>query len=144
MPRNIDATDARLLDLLERDGRMPLKALAADVGLSTSAVQERISRLKADGELLGFTIRRPDRAGVTRAFINVTTSVPNCARLAPGIAALPGVRSIDSISGKPDMIVSVEVESAERLQHLRDSIAAMEHVSEVECKVSMTRRFERR
>ena len=143
MPRKMDATDARLLDLLERDGRMPLKALAAEVGLSTSTVQERIARLRADGELLGFTIRRPDRGDATRAFINVTTSVPDCARLAPGIAALPGVQSIDSISGKPDMIVTVEVENTARLQALRDCIAEMEHVTEVECKVSMDRRFRR-
>ena len=143
MPKNLDAIDDRLLALLEQDGRMPLKALAAEVGLSTSAVQERIARLKADGEILGFTIRRPEREHVTRAFIHVTTSVPNCARLAPGIAAIAGVTSIDSISGKPDMIVSVETGNPAQLQDIRDRIAGMEHVVEVECKVSMMRRYER-
>jgi Lrp/AsnC family leucine-responsive transcriptional regulator len=143
MRKILNQIDDRLLALLEQDGRMPLKALAAEVGLSTSAVQERIKRLKAEGDLLGFTIRRPDRAEVTRAFIMVSTDVPNCARMAPVISAMPGVTTIDSISGKPDMIVSVEVESAERLQDIRDAIAEMDHVVEVECKVSMVRRYER-
>ncbi len=143
MPKKLDAIDERLLALLEHDGRMPLKTLAGEVGLSTSAVQERIARLKADGEILGFTIRRPDREQVTRAFIHVTTCVPNCTRLAPGIAAIAGVTSIDSISGKPDMIVSVETGNPAQLQDIRDRIAEMEHVVEVECKVSMMRRYER-
>ncbi len=144
MPKKSDTVDDRLIELLEQDGRMPLKALAAEVGLSTSAVQERIAGLKADGDILGFTIRRPDRQHLTRAFIHVTTSVPNCARLAPGIAAMPGVTSIDSISGKTDMIVSVETDSPARLQEIRDRIAEMEQVVEVECKVSMMRRYYRR
>jgi DNA-binding Lrp family transcriptional regulator len=107
MRKILNQIDDRLLALLEQD--VPLKALAAEVGLSTSAVQERIKRLKAEGDLLGFTIRRPDRAEVTRAFIMVSTDVPNCARMAPVISAMPGVTTIDSISGKPDMIVSVEL-----------------------------------
>ncbi len=144
MPKKSDTVDDRLIELLEQDGRMPLKALAAEVGLSTSAVQERIARLKADGHILGFTIRRPDRQHLTRAFIHVTTSVPNCARLAPDIAAMPGVTSIDSISGKPDMIVSVETDNPARLQEIRDRSAEMEQVVEVECKVSIMRRYHRR
>ncbi len=143
MARNLDGIDEKLLALLEADGRLPLKALGAEVGLSTSAVQERLARLKAEGDILGFTIRRPDRGSMIHAYIHVTTDIPNCAKLAPVISRYAEVKMLDSISGKPDMIVLVQVPTTVRLQAIRDEIAAMDHVTEVECKVSMMRRIDR-
>ena len=143
MARKLDQTDERILALLELDGRMPLKALGAEVGLSTSAVQERLARLKSDGEILCFTIRRPDRGTVIHAYIEVTTDIPNCENLAPIISRYREVITLDSISGKPDMIVSVAVPTARRLQEIREDIAAMDHVTAVECRVSMMRRTNR-
>ena len=143
MARILDQIDEKLLELLQVDGRLPLKALGAEVGLSTSAVQERIARLKAEGEILGFTIRRPDRGAMIHAFIEVTTDIPNCQNLAPAIARYSEVKTLDSISGKPEMIVLVKVPTTLRLQEIRDEIAALEHVTNVESKVSMKRRYER-
>ena len=41
------------------------------------------------------------------------------------------------------MIILVEVPTTLRLQAIRDEIAAMDHVTEIECKVSMMRRINR-
>ena len=57
MAKPRDDIDDRLLDLLVADSRTPLKQLGATVGLSTSAVQERIARLER-GDNLGSTIAR--------------------------------------------------------------------------------------
>ena len=42
----LDSTDRILLDALQRDARVKMEALAEQVGLSASAVQRRIVRLR--------------------------------------------------------------------------------------------------
>jgi len=45
----IDEFDAKLLRLVQADSRRPAADLAAEVGLSPSAVQKRLARLRAEG-----------------------------------------------------------------------------------------------
>ena len=46
---NLDATDIKLLRLLQEDARLTTKQLAAKVNLSTTPVFERLKRLERDG-----------------------------------------------------------------------------------------------
>ena len=51
-PHDLDRTDRRILDALQRDGRLPMTELAQQVGLSTSPVIERVRPvIEAMGEL---------------------------------------------------------------------------------------------
>lgn len=45
----LDHLDFRILDLVQDDAERPTEVIAAEVGLSASAVQQRISRLKKNG-----------------------------------------------------------------------------------------------
>jgi Lrp/AsnC family leucine-responsive transcriptional regulator len=49
----IDSIDRLLLDALQRDARAKLEVLAADVGLSASAVQRRVVRLREASVITG-------------------------------------------------------------------------------------------
>ena len=53
MVGRIDEIDARILTLLEADGRSPAARIADEVGLSRPAVAERISKLEDAGVILG-------------------------------------------------------------------------------------------
>src|SRR3990167_8239156 len=54
MPKiELDELDRRILAELGADARLTQVALAARVGLSRSAVQERLKRLERDGVILG-------------------------------------------------------------------------------------------
>lgn len=46
---DLDTLDLRILDLIQENAEMPCEAIADAVGLSASAVQRRISRLKRGG-----------------------------------------------------------------------------------------------
>ncbi|TMH13865.1 MAG: AsnC family transcriptional regulator [Betaproteobacteria bacterium] len=54
MPITLDKTDARILRLLKRDGRISNLKLAEDVHLSPTAVLERVKRLQREGVILGY------------------------------------------------------------------------------------------
>ena len=50
----LDAKDRLLLDLLYRNARLPLKTIAARVGLARSSVRERVARLESSGVIRGY------------------------------------------------------------------------------------------
>lgn len=53
----IDETDRKILDLLQRDGRLTNAEIAERAGLSVSAAHRRVKQLEADGVIAGYTAR---------------------------------------------------------------------------------------
>ncbi|RUL77742.1 Lrp/AsnC family transcriptional regulator [Dyella choica] len=49
MPIELDKLDRRILAVLQKDVRRPAELIGAEVGLSASAVQRRIARLRDEG-----------------------------------------------------------------------------------------------
>ena len=63
-----DATDWRILDVLQREGRASFAELARAVSMSPSAVTERVRRLEEAGVIQGYAaVVDPDRRGVSLA-----------------------------------------------------------------------------
>jgi DNA-binding Lrp family transcriptional regulator len=52
----MDETNKKLLVLLREDARMPAAALGQKLGLSRTAVRERMKRLERDKITLGYTV----------------------------------------------------------------------------------------
>jgi Lrp/AsnC family leucine-responsive transcriptional regulator len=57
MTSNIDRTDRKILDILQRQGRISMTDLAEQIGLSTSPCAERVKRLERDGVITGYHAR---------------------------------------------------------------------------------------
>ena len=53
----LDRLDRKILDILQREGRLPITELAARVGLSTSPCAERVKRMERDGVITGYCAR---------------------------------------------------------------------------------------
>jgi Lrp/AsnC family leucine-responsive transcriptional regulator len=61
---SLDKIDARILRVLQKDGRISNLKLAEDVHLSPTAVLERVKRLAREGFILGYEARlNPDKLG---------------------------------------------------------------------------------
>jgi Lrp/AsnC family transcriptional regulator, leucine-responsive regulatory protein len=126
----LDELDGRILALLEANGRESATKLAAKVGLSRSAVQERVARLEREGVIQGYTIRRGGEArpaGVD-AYLTLKLSGPVCPRIAPQLRDLPEVLRIESLAGELDMLIRVRAADLGALSALRERIA---HIPEV-------------
>lgn len=52
--RELDRLDRKILDLLQRNGRMPMTELADKVGLSATPCTERVRRLEREGVITGY------------------------------------------------------------------------------------------
>jgi Lrp/AsnC family leucine-responsive transcriptional regulator len=50
----LDRMDRKILDILQREGRIAITELATRVGLSTSPCAERVKRMERDGVITGY------------------------------------------------------------------------------------------
>lgn len=70
----MDSIDFHILEILQREGRIPMKKLAEQVNMSTPAVIERVKKLEEKQSIMGYkAVIRPDRIGrEVSAFILVS------------------------------------------------------------------------
>ena len=54
----LDRSDRLILDLLQREGALPVAEVAARTGLSTTTCWRRIQQLEQDGVIRGHALRR--------------------------------------------------------------------------------------
>ena len=116
-----DPVDARLLELLQQDGRMSQHDMAQDVGLSDPAVADRLRKLEERGVLRGFTaLLDPKKLGrdVT-AFIAVGIGG---SRFYPDfrkrVLEHPEVLECHSVTGQGSHLLKVRTGSTTELESL--------------------------
>lgn len=139
-----DAKDQEILAILSKEARIPLKTLAARVGLSRSAASERVAQLERAGVIRGYRadIGQMDR-DVIRAFLLVTLARTPSMRILDQLAGYAEVRRVSSISGQLDLVVEVEVPSIDRLNTMRDNIASGQAVQDLTTLIVLRRDIDR-
>lgn len=128
--RRLDEIDEKLLALLEQNARRPAVALARAVGLSRSAVQERLARLEDEGAIAAYTIvrGRGPSAGV-RALLLVQISERPCETVLRRFADWPEVVACWSVAGPTtDAVLLVEAGAADALGDFRERLAGVQGV----------------
>jgi Lrp/AsnC family leucine-responsive transcriptional regulator len=58
----LDRTDRKILDILQRQGRISMTDLAEQIGLSTSPCSERVRRMEREGVITGYYARVDPKA----------------------------------------------------------------------------------
>lgn len=123
----LDATDTRLLQLVQANAMLTAQDLGAALNLSASQAARRRQRLEADGFVTGYAARiDPARVGLTvQAFIQVQFARhdPELARsFSTLIATLPEVISAWTLTGEADYLLRVwcaDLAGLNRLIHER-------------------------
>jgi Lrp/AsnC family transcriptional regulator, leucine-responsive regulatory protein len=142
---HLDEIDRRLVAELQADGRLTQVALAARIGLSRSAIQERVARLERTGVILGYTVRLGDPAATPalRAYLLVKGGASH-ERAVKLLQGFPEVKVADSVSGDIDLILQLETERLEDVNRVRDEVARLPGVASTQTLLVMAARFDRR
>ncbi len=124
--------DRRLVDLLRNDGRMSYTDLGKAMGLSTSAVHQRVRRLEERGVITGYAAVVDHTAlGLPlTAFISVTPLDPAAPDDIPDrLRDMTEIEACHSVAGDENYILKARVGAPGELEDLLGRIRATANVS---------------
>lgn len=139
----MDKTDWRIIDELQRDGRLSFNKLARRVNLSSPAVAERVRRLEESGVIAGYQARiDPAKVGQPMtAFIQMRCALGRCLLKTSAAEDLPEVTEVHKLSGNSCTMLKVRVASMPHLEGLLERLG--EH-GEMNSHVVLSTPFEGR
>ena len=124
--------DRALLSALARDGRASYTELAERVGLSVSAVHQRVRRLEQRGLITGYAAKVDAKAvGLPlTAFVSITPIDVAQPDDAPAkLAALPAIEACHSVAGPDSYVLKVRTASPDALEALLAEIRRVANVT---------------
>ncbi|WP_074551880.1 Lrp/AsnC family transcriptional regulator [Dyella sp. AtDHG13] len=129
MASELDKVDRRILGILQKDARRPAELIGAEVGLSASAVQRRIVRMREDGVILAeVAVVDPKRAGRPLTMIvdvEVERERPELlASLKQWIGAEPCVQEAWYVTGAGDYVLIVVARDVDDFEALMQRLVA--------------------
>jgi len=118
---SLDDQDRRLLDLVQVNSRLSYAELGEQIGLSASAVHERLRKLQAQGVIRGFGARLDPRAlGLDLcAFIQVLIDRPeHDTTFVAAMETLPEVLECHHTTGNYSYLLKVRTHDVHSLERL--------------------------
>ena len=117
--RTLDSMDKRIIDILQKNARTPIKDIAKEVFLSSPAVSARIEKLEKSGIIIGYHAQiNPFLFGYNiRAFINLEVEPNQKKEFYPFIQAIPNVIECNCVTGDYSMLISVVFQTTVQLDH---------------------------
>lgn len=119
--QNLDLRDRKILELVQRDAKLPQAEIARRVGLSTAAVNERLHKLEAAGFLRRYVaVVDPKAVGAgIGAFVEVFIEHPRHEpRFVEAVLGLDEVQECHHITGEFSLLLKIRVRDMEALQQM--------------------------
>ncbi|OZI75022.1 winged helix-turn-helix transcriptional regulator [Bordetella genomosp. 12] len=112
--RELDRTDRKILDILQRNGRISITELAEQVSLSATPCSERVKRLERDGVIAGYHARlNPAALGKTLlVFLEIRLSAKSgdvFDKVKRELMYVPEVMECHLVSGDFDYLVKARL-----------------------------------
>lgn len=136
----MDATDRRLLSLLRDNARMSVAAMAKSLGVSRGTVQNRLTRLEADGSVLGYTVRLKSAADDERirAFMTVAVEGNRTDEVLKALRGDPAVCALHTTNGRWDIVAELRTESLEAVDKVLGRIRLIDGISSTETSLLLS------
>ncbi|AHB06646.1 MULTISPECIES: Lrp/AsnC ligand binding domain-containing protein [Pandoraea] len=125
--RTLDRLDRRILTLLQQDGRMSMKDLSEQVGLSITPCIERVKRMERDGVIMGYFARvNPAALGAALlVFVEITLDHKSgnmFDQFRREVLRIPEVMECHLISGDFDYLIKARIREMSEYRKLLGDI----------------------
>ncbi|HET6718214.1 MAG TPA: winged helix-turn-helix transcriptional regulator [Rhodocyclaceae bacterium] len=112
----LDRLDRKIIDILQRTGRISMTDLGEQIGLSTSPCAERVRRLERSGVITGYHARiNPQAVGKTLlVFVEITLSAKSAEvfeKVRKELLYMPEVMECHLVSGSFDYLVKARLDA---------------------------------
>lgn len=124
----IDETDAKIIELLQDNGRMKRNAIAEVVGLSVPSVSERMRKLEDRGVITGYhavvDAKRLhfDITAFIRVMVDGSSNYPD---FVADALEMPEVLEVHSITGEGSHILKVRTRNTTSLERLLSTVQSL-------------------
>ncbi len=136
----MDDLDRRLIGLLRDNARLPVASLAQDLGVSRGTVQNRIDKLVASGEILGFTVRlkSEEMTHGVRAITLINEQTKNVRSVVQALRQIPEARAIHTTNGRWDVMVEMAADDLTALDAALSRVRRIDGVVATETLILLT------
>ncbi len=120
----LDESDRRLIEALDRNARTSTADLARLIGLSPQSTSDRVRRLEDVGVITGFTVRlEPSALGLgIGAYIRIRPAMGELPRVARLVADIPEIIECDRVTGEDCFVAKVCVPRIDDLERVIDKL----------------------
>ncbi len=120
----LDESDRRLIEALDRNARTSIADLARLIGLSPQSTSDRVKRLEDLGVVTGFTVRLdPTALGLgIGAYIRVRPAMGELQRVSQLLADIPEIVECDRVTGEDCFVAKVYVPRIDDLERVIDKL----------------------
>lgn len=141
MAHSIDEIDAKILELLQHDGRMKRSDVADEVDLSISAVSERMRKLEERGVIQGYKAvvdAKRLHLDIT-AFIRVSVDgSENYSTFVDRVTEMEHVLEVHSITGAGSHVMKVRTKNTTTLERFLSEIQAIPGVTQTTTSIVLS------
>ncbi len=125
--RELDKLDRKILDLLQKDGRISMTDLAQKIGLSATPCTERVRRMEREGVITGYHARvDPHALGKSLlVFVEIKLSAKSgdvFDRVKKELMFVPEVMECHLVSGDFDYLVKARLSEMSEYRRLLGNI----------------------
>ncbi len=120
--RSIDKTDREIIFALSGNGRMTVREIAAEIGMSSPSITDRIHKLTDAGAIRGYTVAvDPKVFGLDiAAHVKIIAMPGQVNRLAQMLIDTPQIIEADRVTGQDCFIAKIIVRDVTELETVLD------------------------
>jgi DNA-binding Lrp family transcriptional regulator len=136
----MDAIDRKLLSLLRRDARLPVAAMAKALKVARGTVQNRLTKMEADGTIVGYTVKlkphEEDRQ--IRALMTVSVEGNRTDEVLKSLRGDPAVCALHTTNGRWDIVAELRADSLEAVDRVLGRIRLIDGISNTETSLLLS------
>jgi Lrp/AsnC family leucine-responsive transcriptional regulator len=143
----LSQNDARILEILQADGRRSYADLGSDLGMAGPSAHERVKKLEARGVIRRYSaVVDPGAIGLTVLAFTWVTQAPGtiATDLTPELAQIDEIEECHHITGEADYLLKIRARDMEHLGEIVRQVQTTRHVFSTETDVVFSTGFEGR
>jgi len=136
----MDSTDHQLLSLLRDNARLSVASLAKTLHVARGTVQNRLTRMEADGTIVGYTVKLKPQAEdrKVRALMTVAVEGNRTDEVLRALRGDPAVSALHTTNGRWDIVAELRADSLEAVDRVLGRIRTIDGISNTETSLLLS------
>jgi len=136
----MDKFDQEILNKLSENSRQSVTAIGDAIGLSRTAVNERIRKLEEQGVIQRYTIELGrEHASPISAYFELTFHPFDLNTVRKALKGISEIQQAHALSGNTDILLYVEARSMERLTQIRQQLSELPDLEKLVTSTALER-----